>query len=262
MSDSGAEAWPDPDPSLIEEARQLVQASRAIVALTGAGISTEAGIPDFRGPQGVWTRNPAAERLSTLQNYLRDPDIRRTAWQTRLDSPLWRASPTAGHLALVDLERTGRLHTIVTQNIDGLHIAAGSDAAKVIEIHGSSLTTLCWSCKDRQPTADVLERVRAGEQDPPCLLCGGILKTATISFGQSLDGRDLRRAQDAAFAADLLIAVGTTLEVQPVAGMVPLAKVTGARIIIVNAEPTAGDAVADVVLRGRIGDILPELVRP
>jgi NAD-dependent deacetylase len=231
-----------------------------IVVLTGAGISTESGIPDFRGPQGVWTRNPAAERLSTLDNYLADAEVRRTSWQARLDAPIWHARPTAGHFALVELERSGRLHTIVTQNVDGLHLAAGSDPDKVVEIHGSSLATICWSCKDRQPTLDVLDRVRAGEDDPACERCGGILKTATVSFGQSIDPGDLARAQNAAFAADLLLAVGTTLEVQPVAGMVPLAKVTGASIVIVNAEPTAGDSIADVVIRGRIGEVLPRLV--
>jgi NAD-dependent deacetylase len=132
-----------PDPWLIEEARRLVHASNTIVALTGAGISTEAGIPDFRGPQGVWTRNPGAERLSTLDNYLSDPEVRRASWQARLGAPIWSAAPTAGHLALVELERSGRLHMIVTQNVDGLHLAAGNDPGKVVEIHGSSHTTIC-----------------------------------------------------------------------------------------------------------------------
>jgi NAD-dependent deacetylase len=245
----------------VEQARQLVAGATAVVALTGAGISTEAGIPDFRGPDGVWTRNPGAERLSTLDNYLKDPAIRRRSWRGRLDAPLWRAQPTEGHRALVELERrAGVLRTIVTQNVDGLHQLAGSTPGIVVEIHGTSHWTRCWSCGERTPTLSVLERVRAGEDDPACRRCGGILKTATISFGQSLDPAELERAQRAAVDCDLLLAVGTTLEVFPVAGMVPLAKQTGARVVIVNGEPTAGDPLADVVVRGRIGEVLPRIL--
>lgn len=237
----------------------LAGASR-VVALTGAGISTDAGIPDFRGPSGVWTRDPAAEKLSTLEVYLRDPAIRQAAWRARLDAPVWSADPTSGHLALVELERGGQLRTIVTQNVDGLHQAAGSSPAIVVEVHGTTHWTVCWSCGDRTPTQTVLQRVRAGEEDPPCQACGGILKTATISFGQQLDPAVLERAQRAALACDVLLAIGTTLEVQPVAGIVPLAKVRGAQVVIVNGDPTAGDGIADLVIRGRIGTVLPALV--
>jgi NAD-dependent deacetylase len=249
-----------PAPPEVAEARALLAAARHVVALTGAGISTEAGIPDFRGPQGVWTRDPEAERLSTLQNYLDDPEIRRRAWRTRLDAPVWRAQPTAGHRALVELERRGRLRTIVTQNVDGLHQAAGSSPDIVVEIHGTSHWTACWSCGDRAPTRTVMQRVRAGEDDPACRRCGGILKTATVSFGQSLDPGDLERVRRAALACDLLLAIGTTLEVYPVASMVPLAKQAGAQVVIVNGEPTGGDRLADVVVRGRIGEVLPAIV--
>jgi NAD-dependent deacetylase len=246
----------------VEEARVLLAGARRVVALTGAGISTDAGIPDFRGPQGVWTRNPSAERLSTLDNYLRDAEVRRAAWRARVDAPVWSARPTAGHLALVDLERRGLLDTIVTQNVDGLHQAAGSAPRIVVEVHGTTHWTACWSCGERWPTLTVLQRVRAGEDDPACQECGGILKTATVSFGQQLDPAVLERAQRAAVACDLLLAIGTTLEVRPVAGIVPLAKVRGAKVVIVNGEPTAGDGLADLVVRGRIGTVLPALVQP
>ena len=249
------------EPGALARARELVRSARAILAVTGAGISTEAGIPDFRGPQGVWTRDPAAERRAQLSVYLAEADVRRAAWRARLEAPIWDAEPTDGHRALVELERLGRLHTIVTQNIDGLHQAAGSSPTLVVEIHGTARSTICWSCGDRQPTPAVLERVRGGEDDPACTHCGGILKTATVSFGQSLDPVDLERARSAAIATDLVIAVGTTLEVQPAAAIVPLAKRFGAAVVIVNGGPTAGDHLADVVLRGRIGAVLPALVQ-
>ena len=243
----------------LEEARRLMATAKAVVALTGAGISTDAGIADFRGPNGIWTRDPAAEHLSNLRYYLSDESIRRSSWRSRLDAPVWAARPTRGHLALVELERQSRLEAIVTQNTDGLHQLAGSLPAKVLEVHGTSHWTLCWDCGDRQPTLKVLERVRGGDDDPRCS-CGGILKTATISFGQSLDPTVLEQAQSAASRADLLLAVGTTLEVQPVAGIVPLAARLGAKVVIVNGSPTAGDAIADVVLRGQISTLLPALV--
>ncbi len=244
---------------LLEEARRHLRGASSVVALTGAGISTDAGIADFRGPEGIWTLNPEAERFSSLRHYLGDEEVRRSSWRSRLDAPVWTARPTAGHLALVDLERRGQLGTIVTQNTDGLHQLAGSLPANVVEVHGTTHWTLCWSCGDRQPTLNVLERVRAGEEDPRCS-CGGILKTATVSFGQSLDPDVLARAQLAATRADVLLAIGTTLEVQPVAGIVPLAARFGATVIIVNGSPTAGDPIADVVLRGPIGTLLPALV--
>jgi NAD-dependent deacetylase len=248
------------DEGLVAEGRVMLAGARRVVVLSGAGISTDAGIPDFRGPNGVWTRDPSAERLSTLDNYLADGEVRRAAWRARIDAPVWSAQPTAGHLALVELERRGVLDTIVTQNVDGLHQAAGSTPRIVVEVHGTMHWTACWSCGDRSPTLTVLRRVSEGDDDPACRRCGGILKTATVSFGQQLDPADLARAQLAARACDVMLAVGTTLEVQPVAGIVPLAKVNGARVMIVNADPTAGDRLADLVIRGRIGTVLPALL--
>jgi NAD-dependent deacetylase len=239
--------------------RGWIDAATRIVALTGAGISTESGIPDFRGPQGVWTKNPKAERLSNIHHYMSDPEVRRLAWQSRLDHPAWRATPNAGHRALVDLERRGLLHALVTQNIDGLHQQAGHAADMVIEVHGTMRDVMCMVCGWRGPMGPVMDRVRAGEEDPDCERCGGILKSATISFGQSLDPTVISRAMHAAEHADLLLAIGTSLQVYPVAGAVPLAKATGARVVIVNAEPTPFDEIADAVLREPIGEVLPAI---
>lgn len=237
----------------------LARAER-VVALTGAGISTDSGIPDFRGPQGVWTKNPKAERMSHIDHYLNDPEVRRLAWQSRLESPAWNAEPNDGHRALVDLERAGRLRAIVTQNIDRLHQKAGSSPWLVLEAHGNMHETACWSCGDRRPMSEALDRVRKGEEDPPCLVCGGILKSATISFGQNLDPVVMAAAQDAAIDADALLAIGTTLGVYPVAGLVPLAKRQGADLVIVNGDPTPYDGIADAVVRGSISEVLPALI--
>jgi NAD-dependent protein deacetylase/lipoamidase len=239
--------------------RGWIGACERLVVLTGAGISTESGIPDFRGPRGVWTRNPEAEKQSTIQHYVADPEVRRRAWRSRLESPAWTAMPNAGHRALAELERRGKLDTLITQNIDGLHQAAGSSPARVVEVHGTMREVVCLACGERAPMDRALARVRAGEADPPCRTCGGILKSATISFGQSLVPEDLRRAELATRRCDLMLAVGTKLSVWPVAGVVPVAKDAGARVVIVNAEPTEMDSLADAVLRGAIGEILPRL---
>ena len=241
--------------------RGWIDAARRIVVLTGAGISTDSGIPDFRGPQGVWTRNPAAERLSTIQNYLADPQVRQAAWQARLASPAWSAQPNRGHRALVELERRGQLHALITQNVDELHQIAGHSADKVIEVHGTLRRTMCWGCGAREPMQHTLERVRAGEADPHCLRCGGILKSDTISFGQALVPEVIDRAMRAAGEADLMLAIGTTLQVWPVAGTVEVASDAGARVVILNDQPTPLDHLADALLRGTIGAWLPALCR-
>ncbi|MDD7938308.1 NAD-dependent deacetylase [Actinomycetospora lutea] len=250
----------DEDPDIARAADLLGRAERVTV-LTGAGVSTDSGIPDFRGPQGVWTRNPAAERLSTLQAYVEDPEVRREAWRQRAVHPIWDARPGAAHAALVDLERSGRLVALLTQNIDELHQAAGSSPDLVVELHGTMHHTQCLSCGARAPMGEALARVAAGEDDPPCPRCGGVLKSATISFGQALDAGVLMRARRAPVDADVLLAAGTSLGVHPAAGVVDLAAAAGAAVVIVNAEPTPYDDVATVVLRGGVSGILPRLVR-
>jgi NAD-dependent deacetylase len=244
----------------VNVARSYLQRAGRIVALTGAGISTDSGIPDFRGPRGVWTLNPKAERMSDIRHYVSDPEVRRLSWQSRLAHPVWTARPNAGHHALVSLERRGALQALVTQNIDGLHQRAGNSPDLVVEVHGTIHAAVCLTCGTRLPMLDVLERVRAGEEDPACERCGGILKSDTVSFGQPLVPQVIDRVMRAAAETDCLIAVGTSLQVYPVAAAVPAARASGATVIIVNAEPTVMDEIATVTLNGSISELLPALV--
>ncbi len=246
-------------PDLDEIASWIRDANRVVV-LTGAGISTESGIPDFRGPQGLWTKNPEAEKMATLQYYMSDRAIRVRAWKMRTDREDLSAEPNLGHHALADLEAKGKVHTLVTQNVDGLHQKAGSSPDRIVEIHGTMRDVMCMSCGERAPMERALDRVRAGEEDPPCRTCGGILKSATISFGQNLIQEDLERSYDAAAGSDLFLAVGTSLVVYPVADLPRVALEAGARLVILNAEETPYDRVAHAVVRERLGDVLPKLV--
>ena len=246
--------------SAIETVREWIREAGSVAALTGAGISTDSGIPDFRGPKGLWTKDPTAEKMATLDAYVSDPDVRKRSWKWRLETQQNKREPNDGHRALVDLERAGHLDTLVTQNVDGLHQRAGSDPARVVEIHGTIQEVQCLDCEERAPMERALARVIAGEEDPSCRSCGGMLKSATISFGQGLISRDLARAQEAAEGCDLILAIGTTLAVYPIAAMVPIAKEAGARVVILNGEPTEMDGVADAVLHGSISEILPQLV--
>src|SRR4051794_35303564 len=232
----------------------------AVTVLTGAGISTESGIPDFRGPQGVWTKDPNAAAMATIDRYLADPEVRRSMWRSRRDHPAWGAEPNAGHRALVDLEHSGRLRAIITQNIDGLHQKAGSDPDLVIEVHGTMLEAECLVCGRRTPMPEVLTRLDLGEDDPPCLTCGGIQKSATISFGQALRPEVFTAAERAARDCDLFLAVGSSLGVQPAAGLCLKAVENGARLVIINAQETPYDRVAHAVVREPIGQVLPTLV--
>lgn len=244
-----------------EAARTLVAAAHRITVLTGAGVSTDSGIPDFKGQRGteVWTNDADTGPEFGLQAYLADPEVRRLAWQTRLHHPMWTARPNPAHKALVELERSGRLRTVVTQNIDGLHQRAGSDPHRVLELHGTLLTTICLQCGTTGPMKEALKRVAEGESEPDCLRCGGILKSATISFGQPLDAEVLRKARTAAIDCDVLLVAGTSLLVQPAAGLVGLAAKAGASVIICNSDPTPYDAVAQVVLHEPVADVLPDL---
>lgn len=231
-----------------------------VAVLTGAGVSTASGIPDYRGPQGVWRRDPRAERLVTYQNYMADPEVRRASWQMRRESPVWRAEPNPAHRALVDLERSGRPLRIITQNIDGLHQKAGSSPRKVLELHGTAFEVVCTSCDDRTTMDEALARVEAGEPDPSCLRCSGVLKSATVMFGQMLDQRTLSDATRIAQACHLFLAVGSSLLVEPAASLCRIAAESGARLVIVNADPTPYDQFAAEVIREPIGTALPRLV--
>lgn len=234
---------------------EWLRAARRVLVFTGAGISTESGIPDFRGPNGIWkTRDP---RRYTIQRFLADPEVRREAWQARLHSPIDTAEPNRGHRAIVDLERAGKVQVVVTQNIDGLHQKAGS--RDVIELHGTTHQAACLGCGRRLPIAVVLDRVREGDDDPHCEVCGGLLKTATISFGQALVERDLQRAMSEARRSDVCLAVGSTLSVWPAAGVPLEAARHGARLVIVNDSETELDDAASAMMRGRCGEVLSAL---
>ena len=246
----------------IEDARRLVDAAARVVVLTGAGVSTASGIPDFRGPQGLWTTDPAAERLSSIDSYVESAEVRSTVWGGALRRRANSVQPNAAHRVLVAFERTGKLTALITQNVDGLHVAAGSDPSLVIEVHGSPRLTRCLRCNAQVATNDVLERVAAGDLDPRCTAtvgddpCGGILKTAVVSFGESLPRQEFARAEYLAKSCELLICIGSTLTVAPVSNLVPKATSRGARLVIINAQPTPYDEEADVIVRGDITTVL------
>ncbi len=243
----------------IERVAGWIRETDAVTVLTGAGISTDSGIPDFRGPSGIWTKDPGAQRMVDIQVYASDPEVRRRAWQRRRAHEAWTAQPNAGHRALAELERAGKLRAVVTQNIDRLHQKAGNAPETVIELHGSMQHTVCLACRDRRPMAEALARVEAGEADPPCLACGGVLKSGTIFFGEALDQDVLLAAQQAAAQCRVFLVVGTSLTVAPASRLPKIAAAAGARVAILNAEPTPYDRAADAVIRLPIGEALPRL---
>jgi NAD-dependent deacetylase len=237
------------------------QPARPLVTiLSGAGMSTDSGIPDYRGPGGLWRRDPEARKLVTYEYYVGDPQVRRRAWRMRTDSPALRARPNGAHEAVVRLERSGVPVRVITQNVDGLHQEAGMPARKVLELHGSARSVVCVRCRARSPMADALARVAAGEADPECEECGGVLKSATVMFGERLDPVVLGEAMEIAKACEVFVAVGTSLQVQPAASLAGVAARHGARLVIVNAEPTPYDHLAAEVIREPIGTALPALL--
>jgi NAD-dependent deacetylase len=242
-------------PVSIEQASGLIAGARHLTAFTGAGISTESGIPDFRGPQGLWKRYRPIE----YRDFLRDPEARREYWRRKVEAwpGIRDARPNRGHLALARLHRSGLLATVITQNIDGLHQKAGLPAEAVIEIHGSEGSIVCVRCGKRSGWAEVLEGFDG--EPPRCADCGGWLKPATISFGQPMPAEETRRAFAEAAAADMLLVVGSSLQVYPAASIPGETRQAGGRVIIVNAEPTAQDDIACLVLRGQAGEILGRL---
>lgn len=240
-------------------ARELFATSHRVTALTGAGMSTASGIPDFRGPSGVWTQNPAAQRLTDIDSYVSDREVRKQAWLSRAENPAWQAEPNAAHHAFADLEGAGRLRAVLTQNIDELHQRAGLDADRVLELHGTMFRTVCLDCGATGDMSEALRRVSSGEEDPTCRACGGMLKSATVSFGQALDPDVIRQAERATVDCEVFLAAGTSLTVHPAAGFAQLAARAGAELVICNAEPTPYDEMAAAVLREPLVDVLPEL---
>lgn len=238
----------------------MTSAKPLVALLSGAGISTDSGIPDYRGPNGLWRRDPGAEKVVSFEHYMTDPEVRRRAWRMRRESGAWRAEPNVAHRAIVRLAAAGVPVRVITQNVDGLHQLAGLTPRKVLELHGTARTAVCTACGARSAMAEALERVAAGEEDPGCLVCGGILKSATVMFGQRLDPEVLADAVAVAKGCDVFIAVGTSLQVQPAASLVGMAAEHGARVVIVNADPTPYDPLAHEVIREPIGTSLPALL--
>ncbi len=242
----------------IESAAVVLRGKERILVFTGAGISTESGIPDFRGRNGVWTRVDPAE--FTIDKYLRNPDTRRRSWQMRLESGTLTAKPNKAHRAVTRLWRSGRMLACVTQNIDGLHQKAGLPTQALVELHGNAHVARCVGCGDRQPTVDVVTRVQAGEDDPSCLLCGGILKIDVVFFGEMLPPAATDLAYALASQADAVVAVGSTLSVFP-AAQIPLEVAqAGHPLVILNIGPTAFDDLAAARIEAPAGKALPALV--
>jgi NAD-dependent deacetylase len=246
----------DPDPAvaaLIEIARP----ARVISAFTGAGISTESGIPDYRGPGGVWERNAPP----TLSDFRQNPDTRRQYWAERREryAALRDTQPNAGHLALARLQSSGRLSYVITQNIDGLHQKAGSNPDRTIELHGSAHQVCCLDCGASWPADQIQTRLEL-EPLPSCEICGGMIRAATVLFGQALPEDALRRAFAVARTSDLVLVVGSSLVVQPAARLPQIAVANGAQLAIINNEPTPLDSLADIVVRASAGAVLSALV--
>ncbi|MBB6121282.1 SIR2 family NAD-dependent protein deacylase [Nocardiopsis algeriensis] len=259
MASTSTESAPLSDPEGFERAAELLESAERITVLTGAGVSTDSGIPDFRGPQGLWTSDPNAQALSDIDTYMGDINVRREVWLQRRVHQVWRAEPNEAHRALARLEGTGRLRALITQNIDGLHQLGGLPADRVIEVHGTMLRVMCMACGLRTPSATVLARLDE-ESDPRCVECGGIQKSDTISFGQRLDPEVVEEASRAARECDVFLAVGTSLTVHPVAGLCDVAMMGRASLVIVNAEPTPYDDYAGAVVHDSIGRVVPALV--
>lgn len=247
------------DPLFDEIVGWLAEAERVTV-LTGAGISTASGVPDFRGPNGLWTLNPGAERASHVRYYLEDEEARRAGWRAALDRRMGRIVPNVGHFALVELERRDKLLGLATQNVDGLHITAGNTPELVHELHGTWRYSRCFGCDERRPVEETVERVAAGDHDPRCLSCGGVMKRDVVLFGEPLDEEVIGAAMVASENCDLFLAIGTSLGVTPAANTIARAKAAGARTVIINGQPTERDQYASASLRGDISELLPELV--
>ena len=238
----------------IDELKRMLAASKRAVVFTGAGISTESGIPDFRSPGGFWTKYQPIE----FSDFLASEEMRRESWRRKIASheAFARAEPNSGHLGVAALVRQGKVRSVITQNIDGLHQQSGVPEEKVIELHGNGTYAACLDCLRRYELAEIFARFKASEESPVCDHCGGFIKTATISFGQSMPVEPMRRAQAESESCDLFLAIGSSLVVYPAASFPIIAKRSGARLAIINREPTDLDDIADLVVNLEIGETL------
>lgn len=240
----------------IAELARLIEDARRVVVFTGAGISTESGIPDFRSPNGIWSKTTPIY----FDEYVRSEDARREAWRRKfeIDRDMIGAEPNRGHRAVAKLVRVGKVTSVITQNIDGLHQKSGVPDESVIELHGNATYATCLTCGTRHELEPIKAAFLADGSLPSCIYCGGIVKTATISFGQAMPEREMERARDETLACDLFLAVGSSLVVYPAAGFPAMAKHNGAQLVIVNRDPTDLDPVADLVVNREIGPTLGE----
>lgn len=246
------------DPEDVEALRSLLDEARRIVFFTGAGISTESGIPDFRSPGGLWTKYQPID----FRDFMRSEEMRRESWRRKfaMEGAFAQAEPNRGHRAVEKLVRDGRASAVITQNVDGLHQASGVPDGKVIELHGNSTYAKCLDCGTRKELEPIREAFEKDETLPTCIYCGGIVKTATISFGQSMPVAEMQRAEEESLAADLMIVLGSSLVVYPAAGFPRIAKENGSKLVILNRDPTDLDVFADLVLNAEIGPVLGDAV--
>ena len=245
----------------IEEIARLILTSKRIVIFAGAGLSTESGIPDFRSPGGVWDRYDPED--FNFQNFLSSEASREKYWQmaTEMYEPMKKAQPNLAHLAIAEMEGLGKLDCVITQNIDGLHFKAGNSEDKVIQLHGTAMYVSCLTCGKRYDRDEIQERLRKGLKAPYCDACGGPLKPATISFGQSMPEKETQEAYHRSSLSDLFVVIGSSLVVQPAASMPLVAKRNGAKLVIINRDPTSYDDMADLVIHGQAGPIMESILK-
>ncbi len=245
----------------IKQVAQFIVSSNRIVVFSGAGLSTESGIPDFRSPGGVWSRYNPEDFY--FQKFISSEASREKYWQmaTEMYEPMKKAEPNLAHLAIAELERLGKLDCVITQNIDGLHLKAGNSPQKVIELHGTAMYVTCLDCHKRYERDEIQERIKKGVKVPYCDDCGGPLKPATISFGQAMPERETQEAYNRSSICDLFIVIGSSLVVQPAASMPLVAKRSGARLVIINRDPTPYDNIADIVIHGLAGPTMSNILK-
>jgi NAD-dependent deacetylase len=245
----------------IEEVARLILTSKRIVIFGGAGLSTESGIPDFRSPGGVWDRYNPEDFY--FQNFLSSEASQEKYWQmaTEMYEPMKKAQPNLAHLAIAEMERLGKLDCVVTQNIDDLHFKAGNSEEKVIQLHGTAMYVSCLTCGKKYDRDEIQERLRKGLKAPRCDDCEGPLKPATISFGQPMPERETQEAYHRSSMSDLFIVIGSSLVVQPAASMPLVAKRNGAKLVIINRDPTSYDDMADLVIHGQAGPIMDSILK-